>query len=201
MTVGSVARLTLAVCLCAAVVETVLGCTSTAGLSPGDAIIVLFVIGPYLLLALFAWRQRGRPTASWVLLAVAVGMSAWGLYVFGEDSYRYHTEPQYRNLQRLAVFFVPLVQWAIVLVVGLGLLVGWPNARTKEAVMNWDQIAGNWTQFKGKIMEKWGKLTDDDLTTIAGKRDHLAGKLRERYGYAKEEAERELDNFAHDLKS
>jgi uncharacterized protein YjbJ (UPF0337 family) len=177
-------------------------------LSPGDAIIVLFVIGPYLLLALFAWRQRGRPTASWVLLAVAVGMSAWGLYVFGEDSYRYHTEPQYRNVQRLAVFFVPLVQWAIVLVVGLVLLVGGLNARTKEAVMNWDQIAGNWdqitgnwTQFKGKIKEKWGKLTDDDLTTIAGKRDQLADKLRERYGYAKEEAERELGNFARDLKS
>jgi uncharacterized protein YjbJ (UPF0337 family) len=86
-------------------------------------------------------------------------------------------------------------------VVGLGLLVGWPNARTKEAVMNWDQIAGNWTQFEGRIKEKWGKLTDHDLTTIAGKRDQLAGKLCERYGYAKEEAERELDNFARDLKS
>jgi hypothetical protein len=117
------ARLTIAVCLLAAVVETVLGCTSTAGLSPGDALIVWFVIGPYLLLALCAWRQRGQPVASWGLLAVAGGMSAWGLYVFAEDSYRYHTEPQYRKLQRLAVLFVPLVQWAIVVLVGLALLV------------------------------------------------------------------------------
>lgn len=123
MTAGSVARLTIAVCVLAAAVETVLGCTSTAGLSPGDALIVLFVIGPYLLLALFAWRQRGQRAASWVLLAVAVGMSAWGLYVFAEDSYRYHTEPQYRMVQRMAVFFVPLLQWAVVLVVGLALLV------------------------------------------------------------------------------
>jgi hypothetical protein len=123
MTAGSIARLTIAVCLLAAVVETVLGCTSTAGLASGDAIIGLFVIGPYLLLVLFAWRQRGQPAASWVLLAVAVGMSAWGLYVFGEDSYRYHTESQYRKVFRMAVFFVPLVQWAIVLLVGLALLV------------------------------------------------------------------------------
>ena len=119
------ADVTIAVCLLAAVIETVLGCTSTAGLSPGDAIIVLFVIGPYLLLALFAWRKRGQPATSWVLLVVAVGMSVWGLYVFGEDSYRYHTDQRYRMVQRMAVFFVPLVQWAIVLVVGLVLLVSW----------------------------------------------------------------------------
>ena len=109
MTAGSVARLTIAVCLLAAVVETVLGCTSTAGLSPGDALIVLFVIGPYLLLSLFAWRKRNQSASSWVLLVVAVGMSVWGLYVFGEDSYRYHTDQRYRMVQRMAVFFVPLV--------------------------------------------------------------------------------------------
>jgi uncharacterized membrane protein len=170
MTTGSVARLTLAVCLCAAIVETFLGFTSTFGLKPDSTPILLFVIGPYLLLALFAWQQRDRPTASWVLLAVAVGMSAvWGLCVFGEVSYRYHTDLHYRMVFRLAVSFVPLVQWAIVLVVGLVLLVGWLIARTKEVVMNWDQRAQR--------------------------------KLRERYGYAKEEAERELDNFARDLKS
>jgi uncharacterized protein YjbJ (UPF0337 family) len=61
--------------------------------------------------------------------------------------------------------------------------------------MNWDRIAGNWKEFKGKVKEKWGKLTDDDLTTVAGKRDQLAGKLQQRYGYGKEEAERELDEF------
>lgn len=66
--------------------------------------------------------------------------------------------------------------------------------------MNWDQIQGNWKQFTGKVKEKWGKLTDDDLTTVAGKRDQLSGILQKRYGYAKEEAERELDSFANNIK-
>ena len=65
--------------------------------------------------------------------------------------------------------------------------------------MNWDRISGNWKQFTGKVKEKWGKLTDDDLTAIAGKRDQLAGKLQERYGYGKEQAERELDEFSRTL--
>jgi uncharacterized protein YjbJ (UPF0337 family) len=65
--------------------------------------------------------------------------------------------------------------------------------------MNWDEITGNWTQFKGKIKERWGKLTDDDLTTVAGKRDQLVGMLQERYGYGKEQAERELNAFSHRL--
>jgi len=66
--------------------------------------------------------------------------------------------------------------------------------------MNWDQISGNWKQFKGNVKAKWGKLTDDDLSIIQGRRDQLAGKLQERYGYAKEEAERELDDFTKALK-
>ena len=67
--------------------------------------------------------------------------------------------------------------------------------------MNWDRIQGNWKQFSGKVKEKWGKLTDDDLTVIAGKRDQLAGILQKRYGYAKDQAERELDEFAKALDS
>jgi len=67
--------------------------------------------------------------------------------------------------------------------------------------MNWDQIEGNWKQFTGKVKEKWGKLTDDELTTVAGKRDQLSGILQKRYGYAKEEAERQLDSFANNIKS
>ena len=66
--------------------------------------------------------------------------------------------------------------------------------------MNWDQIAGNWKQFAGHAKEKWGKLTDDDLTVIAGKRDKLAGILQERYGFAKEQAEKQLDEFSKALK-
>jgi uncharacterized protein YjbJ (UPF0337 family) len=65
--------------------------------------------------------------------------------------------------------------------------------------MNWDQIEGNWKQFKGKVKEKWADLTDDDLTAIEGKRDQLAGKLQERYGYARDRAERELEEFARTL--
>lgn len=67
--------------------------------------------------------------------------------------------------------------------------------------MNWDQIQGNWKQVTGKVKEKWGKLTDDDLTTVAGKRDQLAGVLQSRYGLAKEQAEKELDDFMRTLKS
>jgi uncharacterized protein YjbJ (UPF0337 family) len=61
--------------------------------------------------------------------------------------------------------------------------------------MNTDMLKGDWTNLKGKIKEKWGKLTDDDLTVIEGKRDQIAGKLQERYGYAKEQAQKELDEF------
>jgi uncharacterized protein YjbJ (UPF0337 family) len=61
--------------------------------------------------------------------------------------------------------------------------------------MNWDQIAGNWKQFQGHVKEKWGKLTDDDLTVIAGKKDQLLGRLQERYGYSKEQAEKEIDSW------
>jgi uncharacterized protein YjbJ (UPF0337 family) len=61
--------------------------------------------------------------------------------------------------------------------------------------MNWDEVKGNWKQVSGKIKEKWGKLTDNDLTAIAGKRDQLVGKLQKEYGYKKDQAERELEEF------
>lgn len=61
--------------------------------------------------------------------------------------------------------------------------------------MNWDQIEGNWKQFKGKVKEKWGKLTDDELETIGGKKDRLVGKLQERYGIAKDAAEKQLQEW------
>jgi len=66
--------------------------------------------------------------------------------------------------------------------------------------MNWDQVAGGWKQFQGQVKEKWGKLTDDDLTVVAGKRDQLAGLLQQKYGYAKDRAEKELDDFLTTLK-
>jgi uncharacterized protein YjbJ (UPF0337 family) len=61
--------------------------------------------------------------------------------------------------------------------------------------MNWDQIKGNWTQLKGKAKEQWGDLTDDDLDRMAGQRDQLIGKIQERYGCSREEAEKQVDDW------
>jgi len=58
--------------------------------------------------------------------------------------------------------------------------------------MNWDRIEGNWKQVVGKAKEQWGKLTDDDLEVVAGRRDQLAGKIQVRYGVAKDEAEKQI---------
>jgi uncharacterized protein YjbJ (UPF0337 family) len=59
--------------------------------------------------------------------------------------------------------------------------------------MNWDRVEGNWNEFKGKVQQKWGKLTRDDLDVVKGKRTELAGRLQQRYGYAKDQAEKEID--------
>jgi uncharacterized protein YjbJ (UPF0337 family) len=59
--------------------------------------------------------------------------------------------------------------------------------------MNWDQIQVNWTQFKDKVADNWVKLTDEDLTRIGGRRKELVGRLQARYGFAKAEAEREIE--------
>ncbi len=64
--------------------------------------------------------------------------------------------------------------------------------------MNWDQAEGNWKQLKGTIKQTWGKLTDDQLDVIAGKRDRLAGHIQEAYGVSKEEAEKQLAKWEHD---
>ena len=61
--------------------------------------------------------------------------------------------------------------------------------------MNWDSIEGNWKEFKGKAKTQWGKLTDDDLAVINGRRDQLEGTLQKHYGYAKDQAKTEIDNW------
>ncbi|MFB3902749.1 MAG: CsbD family protein [Acidobacteriota bacterium] len=61
--------------------------------------------------------------------------------------------------------------------------------------MNKDIIQGNWKQIKGKLKEKWGKFTDDELDRLEGKRDQIIGKLQEKYGYTRERAEREYSEF------
>jgi uncharacterized protein YjbJ (UPF0337 family) len=63
--------------------------------------------------------------------------------------------------------------------------------------MNWDQIEGKWKQASGKVREKWGKLTDDDIQLIHGKKDQLVGKIQERYGIARDAAEKQVDEFTH----
>jgi len=61
--------------------------------------------------------------------------------------------------------------------------------------MNWDQIAGQWKQFSGSVKQEWGKFTDDDLEYIGGTKDKLVGRLQEKYGLAKEEADRRAERW------
>ena len=66
--------------------------------------------------------------------------------------------------------------------------------------MNWERIEGNWDQFKGKVREKWAKLTDQDVASIGGKKDKLFGLLKERYGLEKEKASAEVDHWLEKFK-
>jgi uncharacterized protein YjbJ (UPF0337 family) len=61
--------------------------------------------------------------------------------------------------------------------------------------MNWDQIKGDWNQAKGKVKQQWGRLTDDDLTYAEGTRDQLVGRIQERYGIAKDEADKQVKDW------
>jgi uncharacterized protein YjbJ (UPF0337 family) len=69
------------------------------------------------------------------------------------------------------------------------------HSDSKEHPMDWNRVEGNWKQVKGKIKEQWGKLTDDDLDVIAGKEDQLEGKLQQRYGYHKDQAKKEINDW------
>lgn len=66
--------------------------------------------------------------------------------------------------------------------------------------MNWDRIEGNWKQFSGKVKEKWGDLTDDDIARVNGNREQLEGVLQQRYGYAKDRAQQEIDTWSSTLR-
>lgn len=65
--------------------------------------------------------------------------------------------------------------------------------------MNWDQVEGNWKQLKGKARQVWGDFTDDELDIMEGKREELVGQLQAKYGYTKQKAEEEVDNWARKL--
>src|SRR6516162_6968320 len=69
-----------------------------------------------------------------------------------------------------------------------------PNTHSENR-MDWNRIEGNWKQAKGKIKEKWGQLTDDDLTHINGKREQLEGRIQERYGLAKDMVRKDVDDW------
>lgn len=68
----------------------------------------------------------------------------------------------------------------------------------RQTTMNTDTLKGKWKQFRGRVQEKWGELTDDDLDRIDGQRDQLVGSIQERYGKERDEAEREVDSFLSD---
>ena len=61
--------------------------------------------------------------------------------------------------------------------------------------MDWDRICGNWTHWKGRVRERWGKLTDDELSLIGGRRDQLIGAIQKSYGLSRDEVERQLRNW------
>jgi uncharacterized protein YjbJ (UPF0337 family) len=64
-----------------------------------------------------------------------------------------------------------------------------------ESRMDWARIEGNWKQVKGKVKEKWGKLTDDDLAVVNGRREQLEGKIQERYGYSRDQIRKDVDDW------
>ncbi len=67
--------------------------------------------------------------------------------------------------------------------------------------MDWERLGGNWKQFKGRLRERWGELTDDELNIAAGRREQLIGRIQERYGVTAEEAERQVAEFERDVAS
>lgn len=65
--------------------------------------------------------------------------------------------------------------------------------------MNWDRVQGNWKELSGQAKQQWGKLTDDDLTTIKGRREELEGLIQKRYGFAKDKAKSEIDTWLDEM--
>jgi uncharacterized protein YjbJ (UPF0337 family) len=72
-------------------------------------------------------------------------------------------------------------------------------SKHKEQHMNWDQIQGNWKQFKGRVRNQWGKLTDDHLEQINGRREILTGKIQQSYGISREEADRQIKDWQQSI--
>jgi uncharacterized protein YjbJ (UPF0337 family) len=88
------------------------------------------------------------------------------------------------------------IRWSFALERNLACIVYRTSKRAfQESFMSWDVIQGNWKQLVGNVKEQWGKLTDDEITQIDGKREQLEGKLQEKYGYGKDKAQTEVDDW------
>jgi uncharacterized protein YjbJ (UPF0337 family) len=105
-----------------------------------------------------------------------------GPWLTNENRSRLHPALGRPQLERMRAYFVDVLL-----------------SRLKEDAVNWDRIEGNWKQFKGKVKEKWGDLTDDDLDRINGNREQLEGVIQERYGYAKDRVTQDVDQWSRDL--
>jgi len=75
---------------------------------------------------------------------------------------------------------------------------GYLKFNKRREMMGWNTVERNWKELKGKLKETWGDMTDDELDVIAGKREQLVGKIQTKYEIAREEAERQVNTFAHD---
>jgi hypothetical protein len=102
--------------------ELALSLSTTTAFVPGDVLVVLYIASPFVMLGGLAWSQRANRGAAWGLLAVALGVAALGLFFFGTDFYHYHTDPEYRRVQRMTAFITPILQGMLVLAAGLVLL-------------------------------------------------------------------------------
>lgn len=114
---GILLGVSLFVCLLALVVEFVLTLLSTNNpwaLGLGDVVILLFILGPYLALAAIAWTVRRRRVFAWVTLVVILVLSVWGLSVAGTHTYYYLTDLEFRMIQPIGIFLMPLGQWFVV---------------------------------------------------------------------------------------
>lgn len=154
-------RIALALCGLAVIVEAglMLAGSDISTLGLADTPIVLFVIGPYVALGLIAWWQRERWFASLAILGAIGVLMAWGLSVSTIDCFRDHTDPEYRLMQRSALFLVPLMQWIAVGLLGLalGVLRLWPDRKSCEL-----RVESQNSRIRN--------FSDSQLSTLAGHR-------------------------------
>lgn len=118
--------LTLTLCLVTLASEFVLICLATNdpwSMGAGDAAILIFILGPYPLLAVIAWLARGDRRLAWLVFGITLLLAAWGLWVSGTHAYHYLSDVEYRKLQAVGVFLMPLGQWFLSVCLGVAVIV------------------------------------------------------------------------------